>query len=73
MVTALHKPVTRVVDFGRGPVAITMTPDGLFTFREKGRRKVFAVPIAAAFVAAVGRSVAAEKAARKTAREARHA
>ena len=68
--TALSKPVTRVVDFGRGPVAITMTPDGLFTFREKGRRKVFAVPIAAAFVQAVGRSIASERAARKVARKA---
>ena len=68
--TALRKPVTRVVDFGRGPVAITMTPDGLFTFREKGRRKVFAVPIASAFVQAVGRSIAADKAARKAARKA---
>lgn len=63
--TALKKPVTRMVDFGRGPVAITMTPDGLFTFREKGRRKVFAVPIAKAFVEAVGRTVAAERAIRK--------
>jgi hypothetical protein len=68
--TALRKPVTRVVDFGRGPVAITMSPDGLFTFREKGRRKVFAVPIAATFVQAVGRTVAAEKAARRLARKA---
>jgi hypothetical protein len=72
-VTALHKPVTRVVDFGRGPVAITMRPDGLLTFREKGRRKVFAVPIAAAFVQAVGRSVAAERVARKAAKAAHHA
>lgn len=63
--TALRRPVTRVVDFGRGPVAITMTPDGLFTFREKGRRKTFAVPIARAFVEAVGRTIAAERASRK--------
>lgn len=59
--TPLRKPVTRVIDFGRGPVAVTMHPDGLLTFREKGRRTVFAVPIAAAFVQAVGRAVAARK------------
>ena len=66
--TPLRKPVTRVMDFGRGPVAITMHPDGLLTFREKGRRKVFAIPIAAAFVQAIARALAAEKAARKAAR-----
>ena len=63
--TKLSKPVTRVVDFGRGPVAVTLQPDGLITFREKGRRKVFAVPLSAAFVQAVGRAVTAERAAKK--------
>ena len=63
--TALRKPVTRWVDFGRGPVAVTLDPSGLITFREKGRRTVFAVPIGATFVQAVGRSLAARKAARK--------
>jgi hypothetical protein len=63
--TTLRKPVTRVIDFGRGPVAVTMDPSGLITFREKGRRTVFAVPMGATFVQAVGRSLAAKRAARK--------
>ena len=63
--TPLRKPVTRWVDFGRGPVAVTLDPSGLLTFREKGRRTTFAVPIGAAFVQAVGRSLAAKRAARR--------
>lgn len=63
--TALRKPVTRWVDFGRGPVAVTLDPSGLITFREKGRRTVYAMPLGATFVQAVGRAIAARKAERK--------
>jgi hypothetical protein len=58
--TILNKPVTRIVDLGRGPVAVTLTTAGdvpVIRFREKGRRKTFDLPLAAAFVEAVGRSV----------------
>lgn len=63
--TPLRRPVTRVVDFGRGPVAVTMDPSGLFTFRHKRGRTVYAVPIGAAYVNAVARAVALRKATRK--------
>src|SRR3990172_291187 len=36
--TSLRKPVTRVVDFGRGPVAVTMDPSRLIPFRHKRGR-----------------------------------
>jgi len=68
--TRLTKPITRVVDFGRGPVAVTLRPDGLIAFREKRRRVEFYLPIGAAFIQAVARAVAAEKAAKKAARKA---
>ena len=67
--TPLRKAVSRRVDFGRGPVTVTLDPSGLIVFRERGRRTVFALPIGAAFAAAVGRAVSAEKAARKAARK----
>jgi hypothetical protein len=67
--TKLTREVTRVVDFGRGPVAITLHPDGLVIFREKARRTRFALPIGAAYVQAVGRYVSAQRAARKAARK----
>lgn len=63
--TPLNKPVTRVVDFGRGPMAITLHPAGLITFRKKGTRTMYAVPIGATFVQAVGRYLAEKKANRK--------
>lgn len=63
--TSLLKPVTRVVDFGRGPVAVTLRPDGLIVFRHKRGRKAFAVPIGAVYVNAVARAVSSERAARK--------
>jgi hypothetical protein len=63
-VTPLRKPVTRQVDFGRGPVAVTLDPSGLITFRERRRRTVFAIPIGAAFVSAVGWALATKRAKR---------
>ena len=63
--TRLSRAVTRMVDFGRGPVAVTLHPDGLVIFREKGRRTRFSLPIGAVFAQAVGRAVALERDARK--------
>lgn len=60
MPTPLDKPVTRVVDFGRGAVSVTLTSAGdvpVIRFREKGRRVTFDLPLAAAFVEAVGRTL----------------
>ena len=62
--TPLRKPVTRVVDFGRGPVAVTLWPSGLITFREKGRRAVYAAPLSRVFIQAVDAAVSARRAAK---------
>jgi hypothetical protein len=70
-VTRLTKAVARVVDFGRGPVVVTLHPDGMISFREHRRRLRFYLPIGAAFVEAVGRHVSAERAAKRAARKAR--
>lgn len=59
--TPLTKPVTRRVDFGRGKIAVTLTPDNLITFRYHKGRKVFAISIGEAFVKAVAKSVPARK------------
>ena len=71
--TKLTKPVTRVIDFGRGPIAVTLQPDGLLAFRERRRRVKFYLPLGAAFIEAVGRAVEAERAAKRAARKARRA
>lgn len=63
--TRLSKPVTRWVDFGRGPVAVTLDPSGLITFREKGRRASYAIPLSVVFVRAVVQATEASKAERK--------
>lgn len=68
--TKLVRPVTRWIDFGRGPIAITLQPDGMISFREQRRRVKFFLPIGAAFVEAVGRAVAAEREAKRIARKA---
>jgi hypothetical protein len=62
--TPLDKPVTRSVDFGRGEVYVTLTSAGdvpVIRFREKRRRQSFDLPLAAAYVQAVGRAVARQK------------
>lgn len=62
--TKLARSVTRMVDFGRGPVAVTLTTAGdipIIRFREKGRHTTFDLPLAAAFVQAVGRAVSIKK------------
>lgn len=60
--TTLKKPVTRVVDFGRGKIALTLHPDNIITFRHHRGRKRFAVEIGQVFVLAVGKAVAAARA-----------
>lgn len=62
--TPLDRPVSRVVDLGRGPVTVTLTTAGdvpVIRFREKGRHTSFDLPLATAFVQAVGRAVAQRK------------
>lgn len=58
--TSLDKPVSRMVDFGRGPVCVTLTSAGdvpVIRFRDKGRHVTFDLPLSAAYVQAVGRAV----------------
>ena len=62
--TQLERTVTRMVDFGRGPVAVSLTTAGdvpIIRFREKGRHKTFDLPLAAVFVQAVGRAINKER------------
>jgi hypothetical protein len=62
--TPCDRPVIRKVDFGRGPVWVTLTSAGdvpIIRFRDKGRREYFALPLAAVYVQAVGRAVARRK------------
>jgi hypothetical protein len=47
--------------------------DGLVSFREKGRRKSFTLPLSSVFLRAVDAEVAREKAERIAARKARRA
>ena len=68
--TRLTRPVTRVATLPRGEVAITLDPCGVLMFREKGRRKVFMLPLAEMFARAVDRMVQSEKAAKRAARKA---
>ena len=67
--TRLTKPVTRWATLPRGEVAVTLDPAGVLTFREKGRRKVFMLPLAEMFARAVDRMVQSEKAERKAERK----
>ena len=53
MTTLLRKAVARAVELPRGPVVVTLYPDGLITFREKRRRKEYPLPLASLFVRAV--------------------
>jgi hypothetical protein len=53
----LDKPVRRVVEFtqrtGFRPLVVTLHPSGLIMFREFGRRRVYALPVMAAYRFAV--------------------
>lgn len=68
--TPLRKPVSRRADLPRGPVIVTLRPDGLIEFREHRRRKTFVLPLAAVFLRAVDAEVAREKAEKRAARKA---
>lgn len=54
--TKLTKPVKRATDLPRGPVTVILEP-GQIGFREKGRRKVFWLPLAKAYLMAVEASL----------------
>lgn len=69
--TPLRRPVARVVSLPRGPVVVTLYPSGLVSFREKGRRRTFTLPLSAVFLRAVDAELAREKAERRAARAAR--
>ena len=53
--TTLNKPLTRRVDAdcGRLPLAITIHPNGLIEFREKGSRRSYSIPAMACYRMAV--------------------
>jgi hypothetical protein len=73
MTTPLKKSIGRLVSLPRGPVHVTLHADGLVSFREKGRRKSFTLPLSSVFLRAVDAEVAREKAERIAARKARRA
>jgi len=68
--TALTKPVTRTARLVRGVIHVTLHPDGRIEFRERGRRKSFALDLNALFARAVAAAVASERAERKRERQA---
>jgi hypothetical protein len=53
--TTLIKPLTRRVnaDQGRVPLAITIHPNGLISFREKGARKSYTISAMTCYALAV--------------------
>ena len=70
MTTPLRKPVSRRVDLPRGPVVVTLLPEGLVSFRERGRRTSFTLPLSAVFLRAVDAEIARKKAEKRAARKA---
>ncbi len=54
--TTLSKPVTREVKFHnvKRPVMVTLDPDLVLRFREKGTRTEYVLPLQTAFIAAIG-------------------
>lgn len=63
--TKLTKPVTRTAALKRGPIHITLDPAGLLIFRERGRRKTFALDLSVLFAKAVAAAVDSERSTRK--------
>jgi hypothetical protein len=50
--TELRKPVRRRLTLPRGPVSVTLYPDGTIGFREPRRRCEYRLPLARVFVLA---------------------
>lgn len=69
--TDLNRPVRRRVALPRGPVSVTLYPDGRIGFREARRRTEFALPLARVFVLAADAYQQQQRAERKAARAAR--
>ena len=69
--TDLRRPVRRRVSLPRGPVSVTLYPDGRIGFREHKRRTEFALPLARVFVLAADAYQQQLKADRKAAKAAR--
>lgn len=69
--TNLTKPVTRRTRMPRGPVSVTLTPDGRIGFRQHRHRKTHWLPLSRVFVWAVEATIADEKRAKREARAAR--
>ena len=71
--TDLRKPVRRRVTLPRGPVSVTLYPDGTIGFRESRRRVEFRLPLARLFVMAADAYQQQVKAERRAARRAERA
>lgn len=68
--TRLMRAVRRVIDLGRGPVAVTLYPDGHIGFRPRRHRTEFRLPLGSVMVRAVDAHVQQAKAERRAARHA---
>lgn len=66
--TDLRKPIRRRVQLPRGPVSVTLYPDGTIGFREHGRRVEYRLTLARVFVLAADAHQQSERDARKAAR-----
>jgi len=71
--TDLLKLVRRRVRLPRGPVSVTLYPDGTIGFREHKRRVEFRVPLARVFVLAADAYQQQQRAERKAAAKLRRA
>lgn len=71
--TDLLRVVRRRVALPRGPVSVTLYPDGTIGFRETRRRVEYRVPLARVFVLAADAYQQQQKDERKAARKARRA
>lgn len=69
--TDLRKPVRRRLTLPRGPVSVTLYPEGLIGFRERGRHTEYKLPLARVFVWAADAYQQQQRAERKAAAIAR--
>jgi hypothetical protein len=67
--TELRKPVRRRLTLPRGPVSVTLYPDGTIGFREPRRRCEYRLPLARVFVLAADAYQQDAKLARRRARQ----
>jgi hypothetical protein len=72
-VTDLRKPVSRRTQLPRGPVVVTLYPDGTIGFRQIRHRVEYRLPLARVFVMAADAHQQTERAMRKLAAKIRRA